>query len=713
MYRQEIKGNLARLLATENLVVEHRKVSTASFNVETRVLTLPKWDKASETVYDLLVGHEVGHALYTPSDRSDWDSSIPMDYYNVVEDARIEKMIKRRYPGLARDFFRGYTELNEDDFFQTEGKNLIEYNLIDRLNLHFKIGSFALVPFEDDETQFIDMISEAETFADVTVVCKMLVDFIKQKQKEKIDNIPDQDQTKGNTQSNTEVSRSGTEEKSEEGESDDQQKHSSNDFSGGATDNIQSFPPEFSEELSETQRAFDQNAQDLNDTNSWSGDTVYVERAKLFLDKIVVPFRDLHPYIEASFADQQQTRGKAFEVNNIFEHADQSFIEYKADAQKEVNYLVKEFECKKSADAYARASVSKTGVLNTSKLHTYKYNDDLFKKVTILPEGKNHGMIFILDWSGSMTNILDSTVKQLINLAWFCRKVQIPFEVYAFTYEWHSCFLGQSDSIWDEEEAKHKREHNKLGVHEKFSLLNLISSSAKTKDFDKSILNLWRLSCYHGRSFFTDKFHAPQGLDLSGTPLNDAVLSLHEIIPDFKKRTGSQKINICILTDGESSLARYDVNLERYGSDYIGVRTFDDGQQLRDRKLGITYSPVNGHYATEVFLKNVKDNFPEVNLIGFRIGTTSDFTSAYKHYNLVNYVSENDMKKWKKERSWEFNYVGYDSHYYIANNNLCSNTSFDVDDDASKAQITKAFKTMLKSKTTNKKVLSSFAQLVS
>jgi hypothetical protein len=40
----EIKSQLAKLLATEDLVVEHKKVSTACFNVHTRVLTLPLWE---------------------------------------------------------------------------------------------------------------------------------------------------------------------------------------------------------------------------------------------------------------------------------------------------------------------------------------------------------------------------------------------------------------------------------------------------------------------------------------------------------------------------------------------------------------------------------------------------------------------------------------------------------------------------------------------
>ena len=111
--RHEIKSQLAKLLATEDLVVEHKKVSTACFNVHTRVLTLPLWEKATNTVYDLLVGHEVGHALYTPDE--DWTKTvkIPPQFVNVVEDARIEKLMKRRYVGLSKTFFTGYKELNE------------------------------------------------------------------------------------------------------------------------------------------------------------------------------------------------------------------------------------------------------------------------------------------------------------------------------------------------------------------------------------------------------------------------------------------------------------------------------------------------------------------------------------------------------------------------------------------------------------------------
>ena len=707
MYNQEIKGNLARLLATENLVVEHRKVNTASFNIDDRVLTLPLWEKASETVYDLLVGHEVGHALYTPGTKEGcWDKDIPHDYYNVVEDARIEKMIKRRYPGLARDFFKGYTELNNNDFFEIKDKDLSTFSLIDRINLHFKIGAFALVPFQDDEKHFIFMIEEAETFADVTVIVRLLNDFIKRKKQEKVADSPASEQSTGGGMPQNAPSQDQGE---EQGESDQKEEQSSTgnadldtpSYGGGGA----SGPDE---ERSETQKAFDQNAQGLNTDRAWSQGAEYVEIGKNNLDEIIVPFNTIHKYIEQSWIEQQEQK----EDVNLFEHADKEFREYKASAQQEVNYLVKEFECKKSADAYARAATSKTGVLDTSKLHTYKYNDDLFKKVTVLPDGKNHGMIFILDWSGSMGNIIDSTVKQLINLMWFCRKVQIPFELYAFTYEWSNCFINPEHDYTIE---KSDREHLKLGIHQRTSLLNFVSSSAKSKDFEKAILNLYRFAYYFSPSYYYDRYNIPMGCDLSGTPLNDAIITLHDVIPVFQKKTGSQKTTVCILTDGESAGCQYSVKVNRYGDDYVGVRTFDEGNQLRDRKLGKTYK-LSGDYrsTTQVLLQNLKDKFPEVNLVGFRIGNTGDFTSYYRYAHNNPYgINDINMKKWKKEKTWEFNNVGYDSLYFMANTSLSSNTDFDVADTATKTQIKSAFVKSLKSKKTNKKILSSFAAVVS
>ena len=155
----EIKSQLAKLLATEDLVVEHKRVETACFNVHTRVLTLPMWEQASGRVYDMLVSHEVGHALYTPD--SDWfkDRKIPPQFVNVVEDVRIEKLMKRRYAGISKTFYRGYQELSEEDFFQIADENLNTMNLADKANLHFKIGNFVDIDFSSQESVLIDKIA--------------------------------------------------------------------------------------------------------------------------------------------------------------------------------------------------------------------------------------------------------------------------------------------------------------------------------------------------------------------------------------------------------------------------------------------------------------------------------------------------------------------------------------------------------------------------
>ena len=135
----EIKSQLAKLLATEDIVVENRDVMTAQFDVDSRVLTLPKWKRASNSVYDMLVGHEVGHALYTPN--VDPPKDIPHSFVNIVEDARIEKKMKQRYPGLSKSFYKGYKELSDDDFFCIEDQDLKKMNLADRINLTTRLVS--------------------------------------------------------------------------------------------------------------------------------------------------------------------------------------------------------------------------------------------------------------------------------------------------------------------------------------------------------------------------------------------------------------------------------------------------------------------------------------------------------------------------------------------------------------------------------------------
>ena len=716
---QEIKGNLARLLATENLIVEHRKVSTASFDVVRRVLTLPMWQKASNTVYDLLVGHEVGHALYTPSE--DWeDDNIPKDFINVVEDARIEKLMKRKYPGLAKDFYKGYQELNDDDFFSISDEDITRYNLIDRINLHFKIGAYACIPFENDEKIFVDRVDKAETFEEVLNICKDLVDFLDEKNEQTnavempVQNTPQQGGgSQGDSGSNIDTSEQTSSESTPTEGGDSKQSDSSQSTSSNIQDSASGNRGGDSagETVSKTQRSFDSAAEDLNQNEKWVQEPIYIEVPQVNLNSVIVDHNVIVPYIANYYKNLSSSREEYW--SDIFETVDSSYNEFKKQSQKEVNYLVKEFECRKSADAYARAGQSKTGVLDTSKLHTFKYNEDLFKKVTVLPDGKNHGMIFVLDWSGSMNSVLLDTLKQLLNLCWFCRKVQIPFEVYAFTYEWNNYFIDPES----EEDQHYTPAHGMITIHKRFHLLNFLTSRCNSKTFEESAKTLWRTVSYLDTHVHNGYYSVPMGIDLSGTPLNESIIALKTIIPNYIKNNKLQKLSVCILTDGESNGITHDVDMNSVrGVDYIGRNAVNGNCCLRDRKLGKIYRRCDGQVKdnlTTILLENLKDNFPNVNLIGFRIASGSEFGYVYRHTQSYNYIDD-VMKKWRKQKSWEFNEnVGYDSLYVISQTSLSCDTEFGIESGAKTSDIKKAFKNMLKNKTVNKKILTSFATLVS
>ena len=177
----DIKGKLARLLATENLIVEHRSVETAQFDVVKRVLTLPNWNLSSIDVYDLLVAHEVGHALFT--DPRDWSKEekwceVPQTFVNITEDARIEKLMRRRYAGLSKTFFRGYNDLNDQDFFDIADQDLNKFSLADRINLHFKLGSHVNIEFNEKEMVVVEATANAESFDDALMAAKLLNELI-------------------------------------------------------------------------------------------------------------------------------------------------------------------------------------------------------------------------------------------------------------------------------------------------------------------------------------------------------------------------------------------------------------------------------------------------------------------------------------------------------------------------------------------------------
>ena len=707
--QQEIKSQLAKLLATEDLIVEHKQVETASFNVETRVLVLPLWEKASSEVYDMLVAHEVGHALFTPCD--DWFErypEIPPSFVNIVEDARIEKLMKRKYAGLPKTFFTGYKELQGMDFFKLSDIDVNKMGIADRINLYFKVGNFIDIDFTDYEKTLVSMVKSAETFDEVLEYSLVIWEYAKEeleqkkKEQEEIEEMKaklEMEDGDGDNEQEYQTTTQGDEgdsEKSdkEDGEDDDGLDYEDEVYSkdGGITLG--------DEPKAETVENLEESLKDL--VNQAGRETLYVEKPNdLDLDKVIIPNWFIHKNIDFEWREN---------TSEDFLNADNEFDEFRKSARKEVNYLVKEFEMKKSASAYARAATARTGMLDMSKLHTYQYCEDIFKKVTVLPDGKNHGLVFILDWSGSMSTIMKDTIKQLYNLIWFCRKVQIPFEVYAFTngYPYHG------------NESRYTAKDNLICVEDSFALMSLFSSKVNVRTLDHQMRNIYRIATrfgyYHVSWEERDRFQVPIGMALSGTPLDESLICLHQIIPQFKKDNKVEKVQCVVLTDGEAYTPCYHKEVKRDWEEnpYMGRNAIWSGTFVRDRKLGKTYRIKDSNYGmTEVLLENLKDTFPTVNFIGIRLIPSREAGSFIRRYHGWSDSEYNKiMKGWKKNRSVSIKSSAYDTYFGLSTAALASDDEFEVKEDATKAEIKRAFGKSLKGKKMNKKILSEFIELV-
>jgi len=702
--QQEIKSQLAKLLATEDLVVEHKDVPTAQFNVHTRELLLPMWEKASNHVYDMLVGHEVGHALFTPDE--EMGVEVPAQFLNVVEDVRIEKLMKRKYLGIAKTFYRGYHELHEKDFFEVKDEDMDKLNLADRVNLYYKVGTFLDVPFTDAETKIVELIGKCETFNQAKEAARILYEYCK-------DEVNQEQQTQKNE---------------EEGDGEMEIPDNSSDLETEEVDgqevddetpDAEPAPPVAEEEKEpevQTAESLESHLQDLVRENAV--ENVYLEVPDLDLDKIIATNEDVHKEIDKSWKQQTDfIQEHTDRKSNLFEEVDAEYNQFKRDAQKEVSYLVKEFECKKAASAYARAATSRTGVLDTARLHTYKFNEDLFKKVTVLPDGKNHGLVFVLDWSGSMSREMLDTVKQLYNLIWFCKKVSIPFDVYAFTNEWkrrEQDPTGQWNPV-DNELPYEPQEYN-FRVEEDFSLMNLFTSNVRNNELEHQLKNIWRIASVFS-NYYGSRYSYPTRLCLSGTPLNEALMCLHQILPKFQKENNVEKVQCIVLTDGEANSMPYHVMVKDYfNSDEwkMGLKAVNASScSLRDRSLGKVYRfGYSWWNFTEVLINNLQDKFPSSNFIGIRVLPVREGSNIIRRYcdDPVDY--EKCLKDWRKLKTFTIKSSGYDAYFGLSSSALADDTEFEVKEGATKGQIKTAFVKSLKTKKLNKKVLGEFVSLV-
>jgi len=705
MNTQEVKGTLAKLLATENLTVEHRKVSTACFDVDKRLLILPIWKTASNTVYDLLVGHEVGHALYTPNE--DY-SGASKAFVNVLEDARIERMMKVTYPGLRKSFFEGYKELWNEDFFGVKHEDPTTLSLIDRINLYFK-GNPS-IPFSDDEMVWVRRADQTKTFKDVVDLSKELYEYCSEKQDHKEEMMmPSTEDGQSQADREEEINPVDSddyeemthEEMLEEAERREREWREDNQQSDTDLD-TPSYGGDIDETKSVTNDALAEALETLIDDNA--KEWVYLSIPNPKVEDLIVPFKTIQEKLHGHFYDPERTWAEHVQ------YAVDNYTSFKKDTQKTVNYLCKQFDMKKSAEEYRRSATSKTGVLDTNKLHTYKYNDDIFKRVTVVPEGKNHGLVMYLDWSGSMGNQLLDTLKQTYNLIWFCKKSGIPFRVYAFQ-SGHG-YSTQHDDL------KISQNENELGINSDFRLLEFFSSRQNRQSLEKSMqlvytqvfaMNGWRLN------------YLPE-YTLGGTPLAEAIYCTRKIVSNLKRIERVSKVNVICLTDGEANPMSY---IHKFAEDHY-YRAGEYRYQylchtrgkvffLRDPETGYTRRISNHPYETTKTIVSFYREITDYNWIGIRLCSKGDLSKLVREiaYDKVDAID----KQWKKERFASIKEsAGFTESFYMPDKNTGLGT-LDLEvkqksEVATKAELARAFKKHMGSKMTNKTILNAFIEQI-
>ena len=716
MVNQEVKGTLAKLLATENLTIEHRKVSTAFFDVEKRVLCLPIWKTASNIVYDLLVGHEVGHALYTPNESF---GAAPKAFLNVLEDARIEKMMKQTYPGLRKSFFEGYRELWDMDFFGVKGEDQSILPLIDRINLYYKGNN--TIPFSDEEMVWVERVAKTNTFQDVIDLANELYAYAQEKQEEK-ESIAIPPVPNGERQADDEQEVTPQEDDEQESVEDEYDDNADSDTESKPSDDPadldtpsyevggQEGGEQYDETESVTDAALQESLETLVDDNA--KEWIYLNIPDPDLKNYVVPYQKVTDELHEHFYQRQFENDdqKDYYFKNL-EYAVDHYTKFKKDTQKTVNYLCKQFEMKKSADEYRRAAISKTGVIDTNSLHKYKLTDDIFKKTTIIPEGKNHGLVMHIDWSGSMQHQLLDTLKQTYNLIWFCRKSGIPFRVYGFVSGY------QHDNSKNEEI---EQELNELAIAEDFQLFEFFSSRQNAKSLEESMKLVYLQAFAMGgyRIAYCYKY------SLGGTPLSEAIYLTRGIVADMKKVENVTKVNVICLTDGEAnpiSFVQEIAEENRYYKNRTKRYTYLCHQRgklffLRDPKTGYTRRISSKPWKTTQEIVSFYREITDYNWVGIRICSKGDLTKLVREILPIDEVAKID-KQWKKERFASVKErAGFTEAFYMPDRGT-GDSSHDLEvkqksEVATKAELTRAFKKHMGSKMTNKTILNAFIEQI-
>ena len=771
----ESKSQLVKLLAVENLTVEHQKIQTAKFDPKNRVLYLPIWQNMSGALYDLLGGHEVGHALYTPADG--WHDAAQSrgkaykSFLNVIEDARIEKKVKRRYPGLRKSFVDGYKNLIDRDFFGIKDEDINEMSFINRLNLFTKSGgtlgdNILDITFSAQEQTLVKKVEAVETWEDVLKVTEEVWKYSKDEQFEMAEEFFDsldiddydydgEDDSQGSQDGGDfedEESEEGEDSKNESGSNSqndednelDQDQENENPSNGkdsdesneeknekkDLTDSINRYKPskpvydEF-EPSCETDDSFRQNEMQLLDDKC--KEYVYIQIPSVKnLRNVITPAKRVQEQLHAYYS----MKGN-YSEDEGGHRANKLLNDFKKKNDRYIGLLAKEFEMRKAATRYAKAKISNTGDIDVNKVYKYQIDDSIFRKVMKVPKGKSHGLVLLLDKSSSMHRNMYSSIEQILILASFCRKVNIPFLVYGFGN--HS-LSRQTDFPNEKVDGENVFTHNEneFYLYDCY-LREYLNSSMSNVEWNASIKNMLLLM----EGFSGGHYSSPNSEVLSNTPLIESIIALEPIINAFKQKNNLDIINTVIVHDGDSDGINYRCTLSPEGK--LVPKHFSSNAQnvfVVDKKskfeMQIKTSNAMGMWDSYDALRKVIFQWLKhktgTRIFGFFLieGSASNMRNAIErryHSKKIDSMRQKNYwgvkeeckvlaKELKEKKFLESDNVGYDKFYLTPGGNdlKIENEDFEVNGKVTANKLKTAFMKFNKVRQVNRVMVSKFIQ---
>jgi hypothetical protein len=773
--RKDKNDILTRLLATENVTIIRGSFKSASFQPQERILRLPIWkDHTKEDgimdddVEFMFSVHEVGHALETPADYNHGDTprGIPFRMVNIVEDSRIERKMLTRYAGAKVKFMRGYKKfLGEMDAMGIKKDNIDVNKLgfLDRINVSEKArGMFGIIDFNEEEFELLKEVQTTDTFEDVLVVCKKIADYLKEQKQDENESQTDTSDTnqeqgdEESTESTESTDGEGDEESTgdegdeestdttdgdegdeestdttdgdesgDEGDDGDELKDDEESTTDSGTGENNDFSEGVAESEDDIESITDENLRKTGE-NIVDTDTVYIKATTLKGAKShIVPFKELSENRKIDHYMSVLRKEGRDGLNN-------RYIDFIKDTKSTVGHMAREFEMRKSAYRQLRARTSTKGTLDVNKLHKYEYDDMLFKQVSHLADGKNHGMMMLIDYSGSMGQMIQQVLDQTIALVMFCKKVNIPFKVYGFNsvasntlrnyFQTKGYPYGEKDFRPTGMEGIIGTE----GVHEVYDnwvLYDLVNSDMKKSTFNKALYEMYMLDRVNKHNTRNHMHFECMG----STPLNASLFGVKQLMDDFQKTANIQKMNLITLTDGDSDqiyLMTPNQYAIRPSSGYDGfekaIIDYGTHKQTIYRKDFETSAILKNlfgnvttiHFDLLPYINNVKNKASAH--IRHQLGANPDYSN---YWDKVKVFQKESLKTIKKEGILVWDKTGgYDRTIIVTNDSDSMRgkiSKVEVTSDMTPAQTAKAFGNGMAGKKRSKVFARAFAEVVS